>query len=216
MKTILLTGFDEVMRPIGELTLPLMQSYAERHGLQWGAFYTVTPGQPAYWEKVPHVISALKHYDRVIWLDADQMITNPNFDLAERFTGGFHASKDWGADATEDSHFSMCGFVCHRDSLPLFEWLEANKADWIGKPFPEQAPMRYLFKCSQDDPLFKESVLKNARMYVWHRRLFNAVPIEVHPTVKEPWQLADWCAHLTMLPVPERVQLFHKIKKKLC
>ena len=44
------------------------------------------------------------------------------------------------------------------------------------------------------------------------RNVFCAVPDEVSPgNVVEPWQPGDFAAHLTMLPIAERVELFHEI-----
>lgn len=206
MKTLLLTGFDDKMAPIGELTSPLMEDYAKCNKMDYRCWRQVTAKHPAYWEKIPRILDAFSDgYDRVVWLDADQMVTAPELGPWKRIKKGFHASLDWGQDATADSHFSMCGFTACRDTVPLFEFLEHTKADWVDKPFPEQAPMRWLY----------EQRYGKHRMVTHPRRMFNAVPIEVHPTVQEPWQPGDWCAHLTMLPVPERVALFHKIKKKL-
>jgi len=49
-----------------------------------------------------------------------------------------------------------------------------------------------------------------------YRRMFNAVPDEVSPgNVVEPWQPGDFAAHLTMLPVEQRVALFHEISRRV-
>jgi hypothetical protein len=212
MKTLLLTAYDEKMAPIGQLTEPRMAAWANRFGLTFMCDNKFPDGKVAYWHKVPLIIKALEVFDRVIWLDADQMITNPYVSTVLRLPEtGFHASKDWGTDALNDSYFSMCGFICHRDSLPLFQWLEHNEAEWIDKPFPEQEPMRYLYR--------SRSILSSpealCEMMTYPRRVFNAVPKQVHESVPEPWQGGDWCAHITMVDVPRRVEIFHEIRKQI-
>jgi len=51
---------------------------------------------------------------------------------------------------------------------------------------------------------------------IMQRRYFNAVPDDVCPgKVPEPWQPGDFAAHLTMLPIEERIALANKILKTL-
>lgn len=205
MKTLLLTGYDDKMAPVGTLTSPLMESYAKRFACDFRCWTELSGKHPGYWEKVPQVLDAFDEgYERVLWLDADQLITNPTH-WPVMWNTGFHASMDWGKDATDDSHFSMCGFVVCRDAAHLFEFLEENKADWVDKPFPEQAPMRWLY----------EHRYGGFRMTTHPRRVFNAVPIQVHETVVEPWKPGDWCAHITMVPVERRVEIFHELQQTI-
>jgi len=211
MKTILITGYDHSMRPIGDLTVGRMQRYAQRHNIAFSVGILTSVKPESYWAKVPATIEMLKDFDRVIWLDADQMITEPDAKPWENMTTGFHASKDWGVDATDDSHFSMCGFVMCRDAIELFLWLEENKADWISKPFPEQAPMRWLY---EHRGIFS-SGLGLTEMTTHARHVFNAVPRQVHESVVDAWTPLDWCAHITMVPTERRVEIFHEITRML-
>ena len=210
MRTLLLTGYDEWMAPIGNLTAPLMHAYANRFGIDFRCWTELSGKHPGYWEKVPQILDAFDDgYERVIWLDCDQLITNPTH-WPITWSGGFHASMDWGQDATEDSHFSMCGFVVHEDARELFDHLESEKEDWVDKPFPEQEPMRRLYR----GRAILSSPVALAEMTTHPRRAFNAVPIQVHETVVDPWQPGDWCAHITMVDVPRRVEIFHEIRKQ--
>lgn len=203
-KTLILTGYDGKFAPLGDLTTPLMLSYANRHRFDFLCVRTYPDGEPAYWHKVPRIVTAIEQgYDRVIWIDADMVVANPEY--APPWDKGFHASKDWGVDATTDEHFSMCCIIAGKDSVSLFRWLLNHKADWISKPFPEQAPMRHLYA---------NHVAAKEIMKIHPRRVLNAVPIEVHASVVEPWQPGDWLCHLTMLSIEARVALFHKIHAK--
>ena len=205
MSTLILTGYDDKMKELGDLTAPRMAAYAERHGFDFLCVRDYPAGVPAYWQKMHDVVHAFdKGYTRVIWLDADQIVTNPEF--VPGHTVGFHASLDWGQDATEDSHFSMCAFVACPDSRYLFEWVLAHRDEYLYGAFPEQTPMRHLYASSAE----------NRRVMTIHPRcVFNAVPIEVHPTVVSPWHPGCWLCHLTMVPLPERVRLFHLISGRL-
>lgn len=201
MRTLLLTAFDDRMAPLGNLTAPLMLSYANRHGFDFHCIRQFPTGLPAYWHKMPCTIKAfMEGYVRVIWLDADQKITNP--DIIPPGDHGFNASMDWGQDATDKSHFSMCGYTAFADSWHLFQWVLNREDYYIYGLFPEQTPMRHLY--ARDDD-------QHGVMTIHPRRAYNAVPIQVHESAAEPWQPGDFSAHLTMLSIADRVKLFHEI-----
>lgn len=201
--TLLLTGYNEKFNPLADITVPLMMRYAELHGLriQVREYEDRNP----YWQKITDTIAALSSgfYERVLWLDADQLITTPEVSF-ERMQSGVHFSRDWGKDATEDSHFSACGFVACRDALPVFEWVESFRDKYELGDFPEQTPLRLAHHENHFPGM----------MHVYPRKVFNAVPIEVHPTVVEPWESGDFAAHITMLEIDERVKLAREILKR--
>lgn len=205
---LLLTGFNSAQAPLGELTAPLMESYAKRHRLGFRCVRFEAQGKEAYWQKIIETLRAFDEgFDRVFWLDADQAITNPEVPPPAFYEGYdpyiFLASRDWGNDAGEED-FSMCAYMAHPASYGMFEWVNERHDEFINGDFPEQTPMRLIAQ-------------RNRRMVqVKERKRFNAVPDEVSPgNVVEPWQPGDFAAHLTMLPVEERVALFHKIMARV-
>ncbi len=199
MKTLVLTGYDSAFEPIGRLTTPLMEEYAEKHGFE---FRLLSRGwiveHPSWW-KMRFLTYALKHYHRVIWMDADIVVTNP--EIVPPGESGYHCSQDWGRDATEPWMLSNCCFAAFPDSVPMIRWVLKNK-DAISCEFHEQNHMR------------QAATMQEFIITVHPPRVFNAVPIEIHETVREPWQPGDWCAHLTMVDLRERVRLFHEIRRQ--
>jgi hypothetical protein len=204
MRTILFTGFDDAYKPLAELTVPLMLSYASRHGFDFKCYRSPIIDVPngIYWTGICGALDAFRDYDRVIYLDADQMITNPEI-VPQVAETGVAISKDWGADAVEPWHFSMCGWIAFKNAAVLFCKVIEKEPHWRDRPFPEQAPMQDMY---WNVPWVPPMV------QVHDRRMFNAVPKEVSTSVQEPWQPGDFCAHLTMLGLPDRILLFHKIK----
>lgn len=202
MKTVLLTAYDDTMAPIGDLTSPLMLAYANRHGFDFRCTRNIAPGHH-YWQKIWDTQIALDTYDRVIWMDADQLITNPRW-TPTWFTG-FHASLDWGTDASDESQFSACAFVCGQDMIPFIDTVANLYSSYKDAPFPEQTAMRGQYVGGGE---------WKYRIRVHHRRQFNAVPKEISPDVPEPWQPGDWCAHLTHVPMERRAELFHIIVRQ--
>lgn len=194
-----------MMQPLGDLTAPFMLDYASRHEMDFKCVRNYPGNVPAYWQKMTSLVEAFDcGYDRVFWLDCDQYITNPLY--APPWTSGFHASLDWGADAEDDSCFSMCGFTAFRDSRFLFEWVLNHEIEYIDQDFPEQTPMRHLYRTSS-----------RARhvMKIEPRKVFNCVPIEVCKEAPEPWEPTDFCCHITHVPVEDRVRIFHQIQEQM-
>lgn len=198
---ILLTAYDWTFRPLGDLTSPLMLSYAGKHGMDFKCSRKFPEGIPAYWHKMNLVLESFRQgYERVMWLDADQIVTNSDF--FPEVMSGFNASLDWGADAADESFFSTCGFVAFPDSAFLFEWALGHWAEYMDEDFPEMTPLRHLYRTTSR---------AKACIKVNPRRLFNAVPFGITEGVQEPWQPGDWLCHLTHVPVYDRVRMFHKI-----
>lgn len=225
MKTILYTAFNEAYAPLAEIAVPRMSDYAKRHGMEFHCFTGPVDDIPdaIYWLKFSAAQRLLREYDRVIWLDVDQLITNTDAKIAipdEAY--GFHVSKDWGHDAMEPHHFSVCGFAAHKDSMPLLDAAWELEPVYRGKPFPEQEPMRQVVNKYMD---YSVARLVNvpptdtklvAHINIHGRKVFNSVPYAVCPgKVPEPWQPSDFAAHLTMLSIDERVKLAKEILSTL-
>lgn len=202
-KTVILTGYNDKLVPLAAITEPRLEQYADRQGMDFVASRYKEMVNP-YWQKIRDVIAAIELYDRALWMDIDQLVTNMDAQLPEYWLGA-HFSMDWGVDATGPSDFSACGFIACADSLPLFQWVESVHDQYADGPFPEQTPLRLAYRENRFPGL----------IYSHPRRLLNAVPIEVHPSAPEPWQPGDFAAHLTMLSVEERVKLARTILARL-
>lgn len=210
MRTLLLTAFDEAMEPIGRLTSPLMLEYANRHGYDFHVSRIFEAGSQSYWQKVWDIVAFTslsnpirKEFDRVMWLDCDQVVTEPAW--VPPWESGFHASLDWGVDAVDDNCFSACGFVVCRDAFGIMASVAERYHLFREREFPEQAALR---------SIRADLVRERRMMHVHSRRVFNAVPREICEDAPEPWQRGDFCAHLTHVPVDRRAELFHVIREQ--
>lgn len=199
--TLVLTAYDDRFEPLGRLTTPDKEKYAALHKCDFKLARSRPKGLAPLWWKQYLVADALAEYGAVIWMDADMMITNPEVDL-EGLADGIHLSKDWGEDATEDGHFSCGAYFASFQALEVFDHCEIYQDRHPNAPFGDQDALRDSYRILPD--LFR----------IHPRRMFNAVPIEVHPSVVEPWQPGDFLCHLTMLPLADRVDLFHEIKRQ--
>lgn len=197
MKTLLLTGYDDTFKPIGDLTAPLMQKYASRHGFDFLCARQYLPEIPASWQKVLHIGGTLFRYDRIICLDADQKVTNFDFEVPECI--GFQASLDWGPDAVDNSFFSMGAFVVDQKCGAFMSYLLNCMGYRLNDPFWEQDSARDYYRAG------------TGGMTIHPRRVFNAVPLICQPEAVEPWQPGDWCAHITSRSIEDRVRIFHEL-----
>lgn len=215
MKTILFTGYDKPYEPLADITRPRMMSYANRHGITFKWHLEPPPGLNIYWTGVARGLELLRAgYDRIMYLDVDQLITNP--DIPPTIGDfGFWASKDWGEDATEPWHFSACGWVAHQGCIPMFEAVLDMEPKWRNQPFQEQGPWQEWMRQRIGSLKMRsqQGRADTAGINILPRRIFNAVPDEVCPgKVPEPWQPGDFAAHLTMLPMDERIKLANDFK----
>jgi hypothetical protein len=213
MKTLLYTGHDDAYQSLADITLPRMWEYSKLHGMDFKVYAEPLINIPngIYWTGVCGAMTAFRSgYERAIYLDVDQLVTNMNYDITDQmlnFQHGFHVPKDWGEDAIEDHDFSACCVITHKDSIHLLKEIFVIEPEWRDKPFPEQGPMRHVLQQRMQD--ISEPIY-------FHDRKWNKVPDQVCPgKVPEPWQKGDWCAHLTMVDLPRRIEIANEILASL-
>jgi hypothetical protein len=219
MKTLLYTGHDNAYSKLAAITVPRMAEYAECHGMDFTCHTEPLINVPngIYWTGVCGALKAFEEgYERAIYLDVDQFVTNMEFKIQD-WQFGFHASKDWGEDAIDPWHFSMCGFVVYSGADGILRMVLDKEPEYRDKPFPEQLPMQDVVKMVTDgQPRYHRIDGDNALIQIHPRKVFNCVPDQVCPgKVPEPWAKGDWCAHLTMLPLDGRVSLARQILNEI-
>jgi hypothetical protein len=213
MKTLVLTGCDRNMDCIGRLTAKNHQAYALRHGYDFERFtdYDGLPYAPS-WHKLHLLRDRLKEYDRILWIDADAVITNPLIPVEILNDGlpGLTVSHDWSGkkgDIPPNRHFSMGNFVitkCDRSEQLVNRALELE-AKFGNDPASlwEQACMQWLY--DHDNHQWR-SVFN-----IMPRRRLNSVPGDLpglFDKPAEPWEAGDFLAHFTWIPMQKRAELF--------
>ena len=194
---LLLTGYDDAMACVGDLTTPAMKDYARRWSMDFHCLRQFHPNTSANWQTGEAVVQSLQSYSCVIWLGADVVITNPQFDVRPFLdTPGFHASRDWG-HTMRNEDFSTGAYACTRESLPLWHDALARKDVWACRPLWEQSAL--IESCGQHFHLA-------SLVHIYPRRFWNAVPPQLHSIIPEPWQPGDWLCHLTGVPNATRLR----------
>lgn len=201
MKTLVLTGADAAMKSVADLTAPVAEAYALRHGYAFERVTKYEPGTHPSWQKLRLIKERLSLFDRIFWLDADTVVTDPLKSLRGFNHPGLTVSTDWTWPMPEDEikHFSLGNFVFNQcpDSFEIIEAAIA-RSEWANVGLWEQQAIQEEYRANPD---IRKHVL------VLPRRALNAV-VETPTTAgPEPWQEGDFLAHLTNLPNEERVRL---------
>lgn len=140
MSDLLMTGWRGTdFAKMAAHTLPLMDSYAQRHGLECHCVNLASRQAAPSWMKVPNIGAALNDYDRVLWIDADVVIVDSSENIF-----------DWlEADAWQAvvEHETECGLVPNcgvwlvtREMIPWLEFAwEKMREAFADHPWWEQA-----------------------------------------------------------------------------
>lgn len=184
-----------------DLCLKTMESKARwARNMGYRTFNTpfFSPYTHPSWQKMQTVRNFLNLFDRVIWMDADVVITNEEFFFPE-MAAGFHASRDWGIDAGE-SDFSCGVYIAHKDCIPFFDAALDLYEEWANKP-------RW-----DNDAMIEVSDQYSDLINIYPRRYLNAVPKQVHESVVEPWHPSDFACHITMVPIGRKLEILKEIE----
>lgn len=183
---------------------PCLQShmdYAVRRGFAFCALETAPEhvDRPPTWIKIPLIAKMLLHgYRRILFIDADAMITNGNFDIERLFLRLENEQRS--VLVTEDEAGINCGVMLIRNTdaaLRLFDLVWLNDTD-INHPLFEQNAMQILINHSSE---VCSTVLVES-----DPKLFNSFPIErslFHPTrPKQIWSHGDFVCHFSGIRTP--------------
>lgn len=213
MRLLVLTGCDYAMLELAEIT---METHADLASAMGAGFRRIMPfeyGTDTHpsWQKLRFVQQAFEDgYDRVLWLDADTVVTNNYCPKLSDCTAGttgttdggecLTVSKDWGVPESgmESVYFSMGNFIWRntqagRRLLTAALNLQPKHGN---SPLWEQSAIQQI--CMDGGPE-KHGVL------ILPRRAFNSVP--KHPLVPavEPWEDGDFLCHMTAMPHEDRI-----------
>jgi hypothetical protein len=92
-ETVVATFHSEAYKPLADITLPRLKEYCRRHKYDLQVEEYRGPLEVIGWERFARVYDLLFTYDRVMWCDADVLITNPSTKL-ENFSGAITMSAD--------------------------------------------------------------------------------------------------------------------------
>lgn len=123
--TLVLTGATgALLERMAEITMPRMEEYAKRHGLDF-ATCDLVGSRPPSWLKVAGLFQGLWSYDRVLWLDADVLVSRMDHNILDAVP-----PDAWQAMVSHDTRVGVvpnCGVWCvTRRMAPLLHsiWMQ--------------------------------------------------------------------------------------------
>lgn len=139
MSRAVLTGWTGTLfAKMACYTVPLIESYAQRHGADFDCV-NLAGERPPSWHKVEYLMQALHQYDQVVWIDSDVVVERPDKSIFDELPS--YAWQAVVAHETGDGIIPNCGiWVLAKPMLPIL--LDAwNSETYIQHPWWEQAAM---------------------------------------------------------------------------
>ena len=185
--------------------LTSQQYYAEAHGLSFAILSDLPSymGRPPAWMKIALIVNLFDQgFDRVVYIDADALVTNAEFDVGTVFGA---RNPNGSLTLAEDEDGINCGVMFLEDGpatrrLLDLVWMfdaDVENGTW------EQFALKSLMDMSA-------SVSRHVT-YVADPRRFNSFPIErrlFHRTMdKSVWRPGDFLCHFSGIRSPELERL---------
>ena len=202
---LVLTGYDDAMKAVGDRCSATHRAYAERHGYDHEVVRQYLPTSHPSHQKIRLLRERIERYDAILWLDADTVVMNKWFSI-DKFVGHRHVmdiSVDWCAPVSDDDRPERTTYVsCGNFIL----WNTPDTAQFI-KEWDSHSE-RYAVRpicCWEQDGLraaMQASFWFNDLVRRHPRRVLNAV----HETctnrnfpdsAPKPYQPGDFLLHLT-------------------
>lgn len=224
MKTLILTGSDENMIEVLDLTLPSKQEYCKRHNYDLLSLRSFAADIECNFSST-HIgflravmaFRQLRFYDNVMWIDADAIITNMEYKIEDfiQSEACFIASYDW----MHYNSFSTGSFIIRKtnDTQKLFNRFITVSRHRLNDIMQEQGTLNQIYN----------ELDSNKTMFsILPHKFLNSVPEFLVDTgtwrndnnrsgIIYPWTPDSFLAHLTGLSTSERVDILTSNKLNL-
>lgn len=223
MKTLILTGSDEKMLKVLDLTLSSKQEYCKKHNYDFLSLRSFA-ADPQCNFTLAHIgfiravmaFKQLRYYDNVMWIDADSIITNIDYKIEDFILNDacFIASYDW----PHFNSFSTGNFIIRKTDKTqnLFNrFLDVSRYR-LNDIMQEQGTLNQIYRESNESREF---------FNILPHKFLGGVPNVVHDTatwrndhrgaLADPWTPDCFLAHLTGMTPEERVDILANNKLNL-
>lgn len=224
MKTLILTGSDEGMLPVLDLTMASKQEYCKKHNYDLLSLRSFSADVECGFSsshigflRAVNAFRLLRFYDCVMWIDADSIITNYNYKIQDFIVGDetFIASYDW----MHYNSFSTGNFIIRKTPQvqELFNrFLNVSKFR-LNDIMAEQGTL---------NQIYNESASMKSLFNILPHKFLNSVPEFLVETetwrndnnrsgIVDPWTPESFLAHLTGTSTLERTNILLSNKLNL-
>lgn len=203
MNILVLSGYDDAMKEVGDRCTATHKRYAELHGYAHEVVrHFRADAHPSY-QKIELLQARIHSYDAIVWLDADSVVMNMDVRVEDRMSLDriMTISADWCCPiGTEEKDLETligvsCGNFIVRNAEGVDEFLKRWAAPnrWRIRPMWEQSQLREVM---EKDPWMSTQVKRLPR---W---AMNSVDVTCVNRAFEdaapfPYKEGDWIYHLT-------------------
>lgn len=238
-KVLVLTGSDDSMHSVLDMTIPSKQRYVQKHGYDLLIRRSFRPiPELGFLDNIIGigflrtlmVFQMLEQYDVVMWIDGDSIITNENIPVEDFLVGdhSFYASWDWLSHANGQpgyNGFSSGNFIIRRtpNSKKLFDaFLEVSKY-FTQDEGADQVTLNTIYNAGGEDLRKEFKVLEHKYLnavpeFMVDTKTWKADPKRTGPTkthtIIAPWNEDCFLAHLTGCTTEDRIYILQTYLKK--
>jgi hypothetical protein len=223
MKTLILTGSDNKMFDLLDLTLKSKIEYCTKHGYdlmvkkQWSDITELnfSAEKNIGFVRVFTAFQMLSIYDLVVWIDADAFITNFNYKIEDIANSDhcFFVSRDWVFDKDDiNGTFNSGNFILKKTSQieSFFQSFAQVSQSYLNHVMQDQQALNHLYL----------SGMQSRNMKIVDKKYLNSVPELMFETetwkgrrpIANPWTKDCFIAHLTGALNEERIKVFNKMQ----
>lgn len=230
-KVLVLTGADEKMKDVLNLTIPSKLKYANK----WGYDFLTINNFRVYsqynmdkrhlgFSRFIYALELLNYYDFVMWIDGDAIITNDNYSIHDFMINisnnknNFFFSSDWMHNPQNfpggHSYFSSGNFILK----------SSQETEFLAENFLHIAQYHLDDIMQEQGTLNHMSFLPEFKDYfkILHQKYLNSVPIFVSQTeiwkdrlpIFYPWNEDCFLAHFTGTSNEDRINIIKNNFKK--
>jgi hypothetical protein len=201
--------YNEAHKELGEVTWPIKEAYAEKHG--YGAYCRTEDfvSKPVHFEKLVimlDIMNANSDLEWVWWLDNDAIITNDVIKLESIADPDFHVI------ITTDIASLNSGSFMVRNTTQGRGWLEFILAKGLehykDNRWPEQQPMTDFYVKFED--IIK--VVPQRTMNSYEYSIYGVPPYDQLDTSGQ-WEPGDFVLHMPAIPNAGRIQIIEQVLK---
>ncbi len=205
MKIGIFTQYNEPFKPVADITIPVLQDYANRHGYDLHVSVDPPIARSIVWDRYKVIADNIRFYDWVAHFDADVLVTNHHIRL-EEFTD--HGKSVVMSRATRED-----GTTMFNDGVALFR--NRPDMDYI-LDFVNNHQSTHNILCGQDvfeyGPLFLRDCIHVERQKSINSFLYRS-EYNMPETTLGNWTMGDFVLHLPGCSNQRRVDIFNQYKE---
>jgi hypothetical protein len=200
---------DEPYKCVADVTMPVLRRYCERHGYGLHVSENETTERGILWKLVPDLLGGMEHYDWVVHLNTDTLITNHSFRIDQLLNRHFVIPMVLNADLEWTLND---GFLAVKNS-DEGRWLLRETWGMFGAPNSLAGNRDGKVTCPLNalEAMHRTSRSAQAMMYVVPQNWCNSflyTEYGLPETTPGHWQPGDFILHLPGRTNARRVELF--------